>query len=151
MAHDQDRAVRALNDLIATCHDSEEGYAKAAKGVHNDQLSNRLTSISGRRGQMANELRNVVSGLGAAAATDAHFGGILHRGWVDLETRLRGKSDNEIVQECVDGDAGTLQHYDHALDQALSADARTTVERQRSEVREQITSLQARHGKTGTA
>ena len=28
--------TRTLNDLIATCYDSEEGFGKAAKGVHDD-------------------------------------------------------------------------------------------------------------------
>jgi uncharacterized protein (TIGR02284 family) len=52
MNNDQKTAVRALNDLIATCHDSEEGYAKAAKGVRDNELSDRLSSISGQRGHL---------------------------------------------------------------------------------------------------
>jgi hypothetical protein len=32
MPNDQDQAVKALNGLIATSDDSEEGYAKAAQG-----------------------------------------------------------------------------------------------------------------------
>jgi uncharacterized protein (TIGR02284 family) len=53
MSDDRDQTIKALNDVIATCHDSEEGYAKAAKGVHNDELRDRLTEISGRRSQFA--------------------------------------------------------------------------------------------------
>ena len=41
-----DDAVRILNDLIATCRDSEEGFGKAAKGTHSERLRNRLTGIA---------------------------------------------------------------------------------------------------------
>lgn len=143
MPNDQDQAVKALNDLIATCHDSEEGYAKAAKGVHNDDLRDRLTDISGRRGEFANELGTVVSDSSALPSTDAHFGGILHRGWVDLETRLRGKDDSEILRECLAGDEGTPKHYDHALEQLLPDHVRMVVNRQRNDVQTDIDSLQA--------
>jgi uncharacterized protein (TIGR02284 family) len=71
MPNDQDQAVKALNGLIATSDDSEEGYAKAAKGVHNDELRDRLTDISARRGDFADDLRKLVSGAGAPVSTDA--------------------------------------------------------------------------------
>lgn len=136
-------AARALNDLIATCHDSEEGYAKAAKGVHNDELRMRLTAISGRRDELAAELGRLVSGAGEAASQDAHYGGILHRGWVDLETRLRGKDDNEILRECAAGDEATLKHYDHALSLDLPPDMRAVVERQREGILRDLGELSA--------
>jgi uncharacterized protein (TIGR02284 family) len=71
-----------------------------------------------------------------------HYGGILHRGWVDLETRLRGKEDTEILRECLDGDEGTLKHYHHALGQVLADHVRAIVNRQRDDVQADIDSLQ---------
>ncbi|MFL6463661.1 MAG: DUF2383 domain-containing protein, partial [Bryobacteraceae bacterium] len=56
MADHDTSVLKALNDLIATCHDAEEGYAKAAKAVHDNALSAQLTGISGRRSQFADEL-----------------------------------------------------------------------------------------------
>jgi uncharacterized protein (TIGR02284 family) len=127
--------------------DSEEGYAKAAKGVHNDELRDRLTDISGRRGEFADELRTLASGSGAPSSTDAHFGGILHRGWVDLETRLRGKDDTQILRECLAGDEGTLKHYDHTLEQLLPDHVRLVVNRQRNHVQTGIDWLESRLGR----
>lgn len=149
MADQNTRVLKALNDLIATCHDAEEGYAKAAKGVHDHALSDQLTEISGQRGQFADELSKVVSGLGGQPATDAHYGGILHSGWVDLETRIRPKNEHDTLEDCRRGDEGTLRHYQHALDQELPGEALAVVERQRDAVQNDLNTLQNRisHGK----
>ncbi len=130
----EDSKIKALNDLIATCHDAEEGYAKAAKGVHDTALSDRLSSISGERARFAAELSAEVFKEGGKAASDAHYGGILHAGWVDLETRIRPKAEVEIVRECLLGDEATLKHYAHALDQELTPEERSLVEQQRDAV-----------------
>lgn len=148
---DEERAIRAVNDLIATYHDSEEGYAKAAKGTHDRHRSDRLAAISDQRGAYAQELRQAVAKAGFAASTDAHYGGILHRGWVDLETRLRGKQDIELFAECLVGDEATAQHLSHTLEQPLSAELRATVERQRREIdqqNEELRSWMGRHAQS---
>jgi uncharacterized protein (TIGR02284 family) len=149
MADHNPDVLKVLNDLIATCRDAEEGYAKAAKGVHDNALSDQLTEISGRRGQFADELSKVVSSLGGQSATDAHYGGILHRGWVDLETRIRPKNEHDILEDCRRGDEGTLKHFGHALEQTLPDEARAIIERQRSAVQNDVNTLQNRisHGK----
>ncbi len=134
MPEDKDRTLRALHDLVATCHDAEEGYGKAAKGVHNNELSDRLAEISGERGRFADELGKFIAEAGDRARIDEHEGGILHRGWVDLETRIRPKDQNDLLRDCLNGDEGTLKHYLHALEQDLTEPMRSTVERQRAAV-----------------
>lgn len=151
MAEQRQTTARIINDLIATCHDAEEGYAKAAKGVHDHALSERLTAISGRRGQFAEELRKVVSGLGEPASSDAHFGGILHRGWVDLEARIRPKSVPEILSNCRDGDQETLKHYNHAVSEQLPDEIRAVVERQRDAVEADLESLEQHRSRNAHA
>ena len=149
MANESERAIKLLNDLIATCYDAEEGYAKAAKGVHDHDLSGRLAALSGERGKFARRLSGVVLQLGGEPATDAHYGGILHSGWVDLETRIRPKDEHDILEDCRRGDQGTLKHYQHALDQDLPEEARITVERQRKQIESETASLSARHKSQG--
>jgi hypothetical protein len=73
-----------------------------------------------------------------------HEGGILHRGWVDLEQRLRPKDDYEILQECIVGDTGTLKHYDHALAQDLPPSVRSFVEEQRTAVERDLIFLRGK-------
>src|SRR5947209_14642325 len=142
MNDDKNKILKALHDLVASCNDAAEGYAKAAKGIHDTELSDWLAQVSDTRQRFAAELTGIIEQIGGAPRSDLHEGGILHRGWVDLEQALRPKNQNEIVQECVNGDSGTLKHYDHALAQDLPQSARPVVEKQRAEVERDISALQ---------
>jgi uncharacterized protein (TIGR02284 family) len=144
-----DRTLKALHDLVATCNDAVEGFAKAAKGVHDRELSNWLAQASADRERFVDELNHGIREMGGKAADDLHEGGILHKGWVDLEQRLRStephlhsKNDKEIIKECIAGDSGSLGHYDHALEQELSPDLRSTILEQRTSVEDNLTYLQ---------
>jgi uncharacterized protein (TIGR02284 family) len=140
----KDKALKALHDLVATCNDAAEGYAKAAKAVHSEELRNWLARISNERERFAVDLSEAISELGGQPRTDLHEGGILHGGWVDLEQRLRPKEDQELLQECILGDTGTLKHYDHALAQDLPPSIRSIVEGQRAAVERDLDSLRSR-------
>jgi uncharacterized protein (TIGR02284 family) len=153
MSNQEGELVKILNDLISACRDAEEGYAKAAKGVHNREWSDRLTALSGERAAFAEEISGIISNLGAEPSRDAHFGGILHRGWVDLETRLRGKNDGELLRECRLGDQETLNHYQYALESApqMPGETGVVIERHRDTIRAEIDSLRKHEPHTATA
>jgi uncharacterized protein (TIGR02284 family) len=143
------KTLKALHDLIATCNDAAEGFAKAAKGVHDRELSDWLAQASADREHFAADLRSAIEEMGEQAGVDLHEGGILHRGWVDLEQRLRStephlhsKDDKEIIRECVAGDSGTLRHYDHALAQELTPELRALIVEQRTAVDDNLVYLQ---------
>src|SRR4051794_12641551 len=100
---DNERTVKALHDLIATSNDAAEGFAKAAKGVHDPEISNWLAAASNQREGFSAELSKALKDMGEEPRLDLHVGGILHKGWVDLEQRLRStephlhsKDDKEI-------------------------------------------------------
>jgi len=146
---DNKKALKALHDLVATCNDAAEGFGKAAKGVHNADLSNWLAQASADREGFASDLSHAIEKLGDQPRADLHEGGILHKGWVDLEQRLRStekdlhsKNDAEIIRECIAGDSGSLSHYDHALAQELNPDLRSLIIEQRTAVDDNLTYLQ---------
>ena len=130
-----DNLHRTLNDLIATCRDAEEGYGKAAKGVHSDHLRDLLTRYSRQRSDFAEELQNLARSLGRDPETTGHIGGILHRGWIDLESRIRPKSDEEFIENCLNGDMQTAKHYERALADPLPANLRAVLDRHLESVR----------------
>jgi uncharacterized protein (TIGR02284 family) len=143
MVDDKDKTLKALHDLVATCNDAAEGYAKAAKGVHDTDLSNWLARISNERERFGADLTATIKALGGESRADLHEGGILHAGWMDLEQRPRPKDERDILQSCIAGDTGTLKHYDHALAQDLSPGVRSIVEEQRTAVERDLASLQS--------
>jgi len=148
---DSPKAIQAVHDLIATCNDASEGYAKAAKGAHDPDLSNWLAQASNDRGRFAADLTDALRHLGQEPRLDLHEGGILHKGWVDLEQRLRStaphlhsKDDTELIRECIAGESGSLAHYDHALAQDLDDDLRDIVIEQRAIIDDSLVYLQNR-------
>jgi uncharacterized protein (TIGR02284 family) len=148
---DNKKTLKALHDLVATCNDAAEGFAKAAKGVHDADLSNWLAQASSDREAFAAELSHAIKKMGDQPGVDLHEGGILHKGWLDLEERLRSteghvrsKDDKEIIRECIAGDSGSLSHYDHALAQDLDPDLRSLIIEQRSAVDDNLAYLQSK-------
>ena len=149
--NDKTKTSKALHDLVATCNDAAEGFAKAAKGVHDRDLSDWLAAASADREHFAAELSHALRQMGEEPRLDLHEGGILHKGWVDLEQRLRStephlhsKDDYEIIRECIAGDSGSLSHYDHALAQDLNEDLRSLIVQQRVAVEDNLVYLESR-------
>jgi uncharacterized protein (TIGR02284 family) len=134
-------AVKVLNDLISTCRDSQEGFGKAAKGVHSDVLRERFGEIARKRADFADEIAREVRRLGGEPAAMPHGGGILHRGWVDLETRIRPKEDENFLRECARGEESAIPHYRHALGQELPGETRDLIERQMRDVEATVAEL----------
>jgi uncharacterized protein (TIGR02284 family) len=146
-----EKTLKALHDLIATCNDAAEGFAKAAKGAHDTDLSNWLAAASADRERFAADLSQALKEMGEQPRLDLHEGGILHKGWVDLEQRLRStephvhsKDDRELIRECIAGDSGSLSHYDHALAQDLLPDLRQVLIQQRAAIADNLVYLQNR-------
>jgi uncharacterized protein (TIGR02284 family) len=140
----EDIALKALLSLVAACNDAAEGYANAAKSVRHQDLSNWLARISYERERFAVDLSDAISELEGKPRIDLQQGGILHGGWPELEQRLQPKGEQEILEECILGDTGTLKHYDHALAQDLPASIRSIVEGQKAAVERDLDSLRSR-------
>jgi uncharacterized protein (TIGR02284 family) len=135
--------IRTLKDLIATCRDSEEGFGKAAKGVHDDNLRTRFVAIEKQRSDFADELAGHVRKFTGAPAESGHQSGILHPGWRELEESIRPKADQTFFAECERGEENTLRHYEHAFGEELPAEVRPVVERQRLAVAEALLELRS--------
>lgn len=127
-----------VQDLIATCRDSEEGFGKAAKGVHSDNLRHRFTGIARQRADFADELGQWLSGQGIEPPQTGHQSGIQERGWRELEVRIRPKDDYTFLQDCENGEEHTLRHYEQALTQDLPPALRPVVDRHRLAVQEAL-------------
>ena len=142
MAHGQEELIEALRDLAATCRDAEEGYNKAAKGVHNDDSRAIFDKYSKERAEFAGELDQHAQRLGGGEpGQTGHGGGVLRKGWVDLEQRIRPKSDHEIIEHCADGDEGSLDHYARALGLPFAEEVRSTLRRQEAAIRSAVEHL----------
>lgn len=145
MAEHHHEVCRVLDDLASSCNDSWEGFGKAAKGVHDDELRNWLTEVSGERARFAQELSDEIVKRGGQPSQAGHFGGILHRGWVDLESRIRPKNDGAFRAQCAQGEQSTLNDYEEALQLPLPDDVKALIARQRDAIAATLEQLQSEH------
>ncbi len=132
-----------LNDLIATCRDSEEGFGNAAKGVNSENLRSRFIGIARQRSHFAEELAGYLRKMGAEPARSGRRSGIQHRGWRELAESIRSQDDPSFLVECEQGEENTLRHYERALSKDLPVPVRPIVERQRLAVQEALLELRS--------
>lgn len=125
-----DEIISALNDLIETSKDGEEGFRTCAEDAMGLQLKTLFTSRSQRCAAAARELRVLVQSLGGKAESDSSFSGALHRRWIDIKSSIMGKDNEAILNECERGEDMALRSYKNVLEKNLPAPIRAVVERQ---------------------
>lgn len=142
MPHD---LTDTLNDLISTCRDSQEGFSKAAKGVHSDALRRLFMDVFDERGRFAADLQDYVRRIGASPADRPHGSSTLQRGWVELETNIRPKDDMTFIANCLEGEESTLRHYESALTtEGMDGPLRAALEHQHRRVRDTLNEIRCR-------
>ena len=140
MSTTNENLARAYTDLVAINHTGAKGYQEAAEGVTNPQLKAELSQLSQQRAQFASELSQQATRLGASTESSTVEGALteaaaaVHRGWINLKSAITGQSDSAILGECETGDATALAAYETALKVDLSADAKTVIEQQHSQI-----------------
>ena len=139
-----DKASRAINDLVETCKDGMKGYETAAESVENPQIKAELSRFSQQRAQFANELQTQAYQMGISsqpqntlegAALDV--AGAVHRGWINLKSAVTGHDSKAVLNECENGDAAALKTYEQALMvENLPGNIKDVIEKQHSEILE---------------
>jgi uncharacterized protein (TIGR02284 family) len=125
-----------LNGLIETCKDGENGFRKAAADVKESSLQALFSKYSTQRASYAQELQQLVSGLGEKPATEEHLSAKLHRGWIGLKESVVGDKDKALIFEAEAGEDAAMKNYKEALEQALPPSVMAVVQKQFSGVQE---------------
>jgi uncharacterized protein (TIGR02284 family) len=141
MAQRTERTI--LNHLIETCRDAERGFLSAAAHVENPKLRGLFEQMASQRARIAADLAPHAQRLGGDPAADGTTGAALHRGWIDIKSRLRRHDDNAILNEVERGDGITLHTFQDALEGMLPPDSRVVIERLYAELREAHASIAA--------
>jgi uncharacterized protein (TIGR02284 family) len=121
-------------DLVQTCRDGSEGYAKAAdKLAQNgrDDLASQFRSFGSERAGFADELEGLANQYGDDADSSGSVAGALHRGWMTVKDALAGSNDPEGVLDAAEqGEDHAKREYEQALKEDISPTLRTVVDRQ---------------------
>jgi uncharacterized protein (TIGR02284 family) len=141
--------ISALNDLIETCKDGEEGYRKAAEGVKRSDLKSLFNEYSRQRSQFASELQMEVSRIGGDPEKSGSVSGAVHRGWIDLKSAVTGKDDHAILEEAERGEDTAVKNYQDALGKELPSDLRSIVAKQFSQIQQCHSRVRSLRDNTG--
>ncbi|MDQ3804397.1 MAG: PA2169 family four-helix-bundle protein [Acidobacteriota bacterium] len=128
--------ISALNDLIATCRDGQDGFQTAADAIRSGDLKQLFREYSQQRARFVGELQQEVRRLGGDPEDSGSVAASLHRGWMGLKSVITGADDSAILAECERGEDSAVANYRAALNTDLPAHVRALVERQFSEVKQ---------------
>lgn len=139
---DTKETIKALNYLIGTCIDGENGYRDAAEEAKSSELKSHLARLGQQRTQFRGELEQEVIRLGGDPKESGSAGASLHRTWLNVRDAVTGKDDSAVIKESERGEKAALDNYDDVLGRDLPADLKETVTRQRDAVQRAYGELQ---------
>ena len=139
---DTNETIKALNYLIGTCIDGENGYREAADEATSSDLKTRLLRLGQQRAQFRGELEQEVLRLGGDPKESGSAGAALHRTWLNVRDAITGKDDEAILKESQRGENAALDNYDDVLGRDISADLRETIARQQGQIQQAYSELE---------
>lgn len=132
-----EKNVSVLNNLIETCKDGAQGYARAAKEAKDPELARVFSDYATQRNQFIVELQQSVRALGGDPEGHSSITGSLHRGWINLKSALSSNEPRAVLAECERGEDAAVQNYRIALTEAeLDLTTRALIQRQAAGVKE---------------
>jgi len=140
---DTNETIKALNYLIGTCIDGENGYREAADEATDGDLKTRLLRLGQQRASFRGELEQEVLRLGGDPKESGSAGAALHRTWLNVRDAITGKGDDAILRESERGEKAALDNYEDVLSRDLPTHLKELVARQHGEIKQAYNELQS--------
>jgi uncharacterized protein (TIGR02284 family) len=137
---------KVTKDLIQTLEDGTNGFQSAAEKLSDSDradLATRFTTYSAERSQFADELRSMAAAYGDQINESGSVAATAHRGWMAVKDALTGSSPSGVLDVAEQGEDHAVSEYRKALDEDISPELRTVVQRQ-------FQSVQATHDEVKT-
>jgi uncharacterized protein (TIGR02284 family) len=125
-----DNIPSILNDLVETSKDGEKGFRTAADDTKNAELKSIFMRRAEDCAKGASDLQQIVVRLGGKPEQGGSVAGAMHRGWVDVKSKVADRDDLAILEECERGEDVAKAKYRKALEETLPDDIRAVVQRQ---------------------
>lgn len=114
MHTENDRAIKALNDLIETTLDSANGYRHAADGVDNPDFRTLFTERASKREELSRRLQQEVRSFGGEPEDDQSLLGRMHNKFAELRGDLMGRDDKGVIDEVERGEDVIMARFEDA-------------------------------------
>lgn len=135
--------VEALDRLIRTNRNSEEGFYEAADGLGKSESSHVLRQFAQQRAQFAGDLEQEVRSYGGEYPLGPTIAGPLRNGWVNIKAAVIGGEEDGILAECENAEKVTMADYEETLQGELPEYLKETLRQQFEEIREDLQHIRA--------
>jgi uncharacterized protein (TIGR02284 family) len=135
-ATSNDDVISALNNLIETCKDGQQGFAESAEGVSSSDLKKTFYELGQQRVKFVGELQALVRELGGDPESSGSVVGAIHRGWINIKSAIMGKDEEAILNEAERGEDVAKKYYEDAVAMNLPSNVMSVVREQYSAVKE---------------
>ncbi len=136
MKRDNEKIVDALNNLIETCKDAQNGFRTAAENVQDPELRQLLNGYAGQRAAFAAELQAEVRRHSGDPEKSGSVVGTLQRGWMNLKAAVAGNSAAAVLGECESAEDAGLKEYEEVSRGDLPLNIKEVVARQYKEIKD---------------
>ena len=113
---DNEKALKALNDLIEINNDRVEGYETASKETDSTELRGLFSAWKNTSQSILNELRSEVRKLGGEPEEGTRITGKFFRAWMDLKAALTNNNRHEILSSCEFGEDKAQETYEDVIE-----------------------------------
>lgn len=125
-------------DLVKTLEDGEKGFAQGAEKLEETDapdLARTFREFSAQRASFSAELRGLAADYGDKIDESGSAAAAVHRGWMSLKDALSGSDPKGVLDAAEQGEDHAVKEYRKALDADISAELRSVVQRQSTEVK----------------
>ena len=137
--------IEALTSLHTTLVDSLHGYQEALKDADSSSITPLLRDMVAIRTQAADEIGDVLTGLGEPASNDGSLLSTVHHAVISIRSLFSGINES-MIPGLIDGEQRILGYYDEALaaapvdgpERALLVHQRAALESKISEFKAQL-------------
>lgn len=125
-------------DLMKTLEDGRDGFATGADKLEKDgeaALAHTFRDLGAKRGQMADELRNLAANYGDHIDESGTVAAKVHRGWMAVKDALAGSDPDGVLDAAEQGEDHAVSEYEDALNEDISPEFKTVLQRQLTGIR----------------
>ena len=130
-----EKQVDALNKLITTLYDGENGYKESAEDIENTALKSRFRSLAQQRYDFGHEIKPFITQLGGTVNKGGSAAANLHRVWIDLKSAVTGQDEEAVLNEVIRGEESAVKTYQEVLaDNTFSESIKSTLTTQLNKI-----------------
>lgn len=125
-------------DLMKVLEDGKDGFAKGADKLEADgesALAGTFRELSAQRGRLSDELQVIAATYGDQIDEDGSVAAKVHRGWMTVKDAIAGSDPDGVLDAAEQGEDHAVSAFTDALDEDISPEFRTVLERQLADVR----------------